>query len=303
MALEVDVKAVFLYSPEIFLSALPLDLIEGENRWADYSGFAPLIVTLYGFSFARYDGVTVGVSADGVTDVVRLEDLGAAKGLNFEEEVKVSAARNMSLRVIAPATISAYQLRHKVKVNEPNILLKMLLGLPLTRREEALAEKYELTEKLILQRPKPYNPYEGIDRVYSITRRMAESGTILWLPVPNGMKAVLLNIAAYRPPSAGQAYITVKRDDRDALRVDPYCLQGLEWPIGLWPKYPIRIVALDHLRVELDWTSGTHRIRLVYGLGKITIPEKIRWGIELTDKEAEIAEKLNLHERIEVGLT
>jgi len=302
MTLEVDVKAVFLYSPEIFLSAMPLDLVEGENRWADYSGFAPLIVTLYGFSFTRYDGVSVGVNADGVADVVRLEDLGAAKGLNYEEEVKVSAARDMSLRITAPAAISTYQLRHKVKVDSPNILLKMQLDLPLTGREETLAEKYGLAEKLALQRPTPYNPYEGVDWIYSVTKRMAESGTILWLPVPNGMKAVLLDIAAYRPASAGQAYITVKRDYRDALRVDPYCLQGLEQPIGLWPKYPIRIVAIDNLSVELDWTSGTHRIRLVYGLGKITIPEKIRCGIELTDGEAEIAERLGLHEKVEVGL-
>ena len=285
------------------MQAQPLDLSEGENREADYAGFSPYFMSLYGVSFATYEGLVFSVDADGVADVVSLADLGAVKGLDYEEEVKIPAVRTMSLRLTAPTAIPAYQLRHKIKVDAPNVLLKMQLGLTLTKRERTLAEKYGLSEKLALQRPAPFDPYTGVETVYSFTTVMSASGTILRLPVPIGMKAVLLDVAADRPAASAQAYITVERDDvKEIVRVDPYCMQGLERPIGLWPKYPIRIVALDYMDLELVWTSGTHRIRLVYGLGKLTIPEKIRWGVALTDEEAPIAERLGLREKVEVGL-
>ena len=281
-----------------------MDLSKGENRWADYAGFGPYIMSLYGLSFARYDGLSFTVSADGVADVVKLDDLGAVKGLDYEEEVKAPATRTMSLKVTTPSAITAYQLRHKIKVDAPNALLKMQLGLSLTGREKELAEKYGLSEKLALQRPAPFDPYTGVETLHSVAKRMTASGTILRIPVPRDMKAILLDVATYRPTASAQAYITIKRDDvKKTINVDPYCLQGLEEPIGLWPRYPIRIVALDELLLELDWTSGTHRIRLVYGLGKLTIPEMIKWNPGLlTDEQREVADRLNLWEKAEVGL-
>ena len=301
----VDVKRVFRYSPEIFLHAWPIDLSVGENKYQDYAGFSPYIVSLYGVSFARYDGLSFSAGADGVADIIKLEDLGAVKGLDWEEECKVHAVRTMSFRVTAPSAVTAYQLRHKVKVDKPNALLKMQLGISLTNREKALAEKYGLAEKLTLQTLAPYDAYAGVETIHPVAKRMTASGTILRLPVPKDMKIILLDVAVYRPVASAQAYITVKRDDvENTLRVDPYCLQGLEQPIGLWPKYPIRIVALDELLVELEWTAGTHRIRLVYGVGKLTIPEKIKWKPELlTDEEIATAEKLGLYEKIEAGLS
>jgi len=304
MGTEIDVKRVVRYPPEIFVSALPVDLVTGENRVADYVAFTPYIVSLYGVSFARHDGLSFSVSVDGVTDVVKMEDLGAVKGLNYEEEVKVPSTQSMTMSITSPVNVSAYQFRYKIKVDTPNVLLKMMLGLSLRNRERELAEKYGLTEKLAYQTPVPYDPYSGVETIHTFTKTMTSSGTILRIPVPRNKKVVLLDIAAYRPASPAQAYITVERDDvPGVIRVDPYCLQGLEESIGLYPKYPIRIVALDRLLIELDRISGTHKIRVVYGVGKLTVLEKLRWVPDrLTEEERILAEKLNLQELLEVGV-
>jgi len=301
---EIDVRRVVRYPPEIFVSAIPVDLVAGDNRIADYLAFTPYIVSLYGVSFARYDGLSFSVSVDGVTDVVKMEDLGAVKGLNYEEEVKVPSIQSMSLSITSPVNVSAYQLRHKVKVDSPNVLLKMMLGLTLKDRERELAEKYGLIEKLAWQTPVPYDPYTGVETIHSFTKTMTSSGTVLRIPVPRNRKVILLDIAADRPPASAQAYITVERDDvPDVIRVDPYCLQGLEESIGLWPKYPIRVVALDRLLIELDRRSGTHKIRIVYGVGKLTVLEKLKWDPDrLTDEERILAERLNLQDQIEAGV-
>jgi len=303
--LELDVRKIVRYPPEIFLSALPLDLAVGDNTWCEYAGFAPYVVSLYGVSFARRDDLNFRVDADGVTDVVLVEDLGAVKGLDFEEEVKYPATRSLLMKItnLTGASITAYQLRHKIKVDALNVTLKLQLEMPLTGPELELAAKYGLMDKLAIGRPIPYDPYTGVETLHTVAKVMTASGTILDMPVPDGKKMILLDLACYRPAASAQAYVTLKRDDvPETVRIDPYCMQGLERPIGLWPRYSIRIVALDHMTLELDWTSGTHRIRAVYGLGKLTITEKIKWGIELTDEERETAERLDLFDRVRAGV-
>jgi len=80
-------------------------------------------------------------------------------------------------------------------------------------------------------------------------------------------------------------------------------MQGLERPIGFRKQYSIRIVALDYFLGELDVkVAGTYRVRAVIGVGKLTIPEKIKWGIELTPEEEDIAVREDLYNRVKAGL-
>jgi len=291
MPYELDIKKLVKYPPEVLLQARPVDLSKGSNIFAEYprGTFVPRIIALDGVSFARYDGLSFHVDVDGHTDVVTVAAVGAAKGLNYEEEVKVPATMEMVMRFIAPAAISAYQVRYKLWVGNPTTILKMLLGIPLDVRDKELAAKYGLTDELALLRPPPFNPYQGLEMFKTVTARMTASGTIFRLTVPDGYKAVILDIAGERPASSAQAYVHIERDDwpaTDDVGIDLYCLQGLSPTIGVWPRYAMRIVALDRLLVELDGKgSGTYKVRLGYGLGKITVPEKIKWGITLTPEE------------------
>jgi hypothetical protein len=80
-------------------------------------------------------------------------------------------------------------------------------------------------------------------------------------------------------------------------------MQNLEYSMRAYRENSIRIVCLDEMLVEMSVSSGTHKVRLVVGLGKITIPEKIKWCPDtLTSAERVIAEKENLFELVEVGL-
>ena len=54
--------------------------------------------------------------------------------------------------------------------------------------------------------------------------------------------------------------------------------------------------------IELLVNSGTHKVRVVVGLGKLTIPEKIRWNLDLSASERVIAERNNLYELVKIGL-
>jgi len=236
-----------------------------------------------------------------------------------EEELKYPAAKSMLLKVgnVPTGGITAYQFRHKILVLKPNVILKRQmaqwkekLGIPLvekeklTNAERRLAEEFKIDENLATQVPAPFNPYQGIERVLTFSSRLTASGSILRYPAPEGYKLILLDLAAYRPSASAQAYLKVTRDDIPALEeIDLYCMQGLENPIGLYPKYAIRIVAVDYLDIELDVkVSGTYRIRTVVGIGKLTLPEKIKWGIELTPTEEAMADRLRLEDKIKVGI-
>jgi len=213
-ALEIDVKRVTRYPPEIFLQAKPFNLAMGVNKIAEYVGFRPpYIIATHGISFARRDDLIFHLDVDGFTDVVRLENLGAIKGLDYEEEVKIPATRSMTMRITAPTAIADYQLRHKTLVTKPNTVLRKVLDMPLTNQDRKLDQKYAIEEILAKERPKPFDPYQGVERVYPISSVLTASGVLFRFNVPDGYKAILLDLAAHRPTAAAQAYINITRDD------------------------------------------------------------------------------------------
>jgi hypothetical protein len=296
---EVDVRRVAKYPPECFISALPTDLVAGSNKVAEYVGFEGIyILSLQGLSFSRCDGLRFRISADGFTDVVRMDDLGAARGLDYEEAAKLPAARSAALYIDAPSAVSSYQWRHRVAVFRPTAALKLQLGLSLSEEDRRLAEKYGLENLLRLQVPVPYDLARGIEEWRTQAVRMTGSGTVLRVVVPKGKKVVLAGISAARPAAAASGYIHVTRDDvADTLKLDPYCLPSLSYDA------PIRVVALDKLLVEWDQAvSGTYCFRVVYGLGRISIPEKIAWNLDLTREEREKAEREDLFDRVRAGV-
>jgi hypothetical protein len=90
-----------------------------------------------------------------------------------------------------------------------------------------------------------------------------------------------------------ELYIDVKRDNIDTLHMDSSCLPDLPY------KCPIRIVATEKMEIT---ASSACSVRLTYGLGRITLSEKIRWGIELTPAERDIATKMDLFDKVGAGV-
>jgi hypothetical protein len=298
LGVEVDVRKVVKYPPEAFISAAPVDLVAGDNRVAEYVGFAPYMLVIQGLSFSPHDGLTFHLDVDGYVDAVRLDNLASVRGLDFEEAVKVPVTRYATMRITSPASVSAYQLRHRVVVFRPTVAIKLQLGLRLTSEEEELAERYGVKELLKLKVPEPFNLYSGVEELREVAVKLSASGSVARLVVPRGRKLVLLGVSAARPPSPGSAYLRVFRDDVEVMSLDLYCLPSLSY------EAPIRVVALDKLIVELDAkASRDYYVRLVYGLGRLTITEKVMWGLDLSPEERALAESQNIYERVRAGVS
>jgi len=298
MGTEIDIRRVLKYPPEAFVSARPVDLSSGENKIAEYVAFSPRVLVFQGFSFGRVEDLNFYADIDGYSKRVNLDNLSATKGIDYEEDLKFPAVKSSVLKIYAPTAISGYQFRHRVTVFEPTTSLKLLFGLDLTSRDKELAKKYGLEELVRAQIPEPFNLWEGVEKIFTVAKKLSSSGDVARIIVPSGYKAVLMSISALRPDSPGKAYINVNRDDVDGvLSLDPYCLAGLSYDV------PMRIVGLDKIVVSLDVkTAGNYCIRVVYGLGRLTVREKIMWKQDLTEEERKIAETLDLYDRVEAGI-
>jgi hypothetical protein len=219
--------------------------------------------------------------------------LNASRGLDYEEELKVPITKSAKLRLYTASTVSAYQWRHRIMVLPKTTALKMLLGLLLTDRDRELDSKFGISDTIASYPAEPVDLLKGVEQIKSVANVLTSSGTLFRQVVPNGWKLILLDISVARPTSPATLYIDVERDDIDTLHLDAYCLPSLEY------RCPIRIVATDKIEVT---TSGACTARVTYGLGRLTIAEKIRWGIDLTSKEREIADKFDLFDRVEAGV-
>jgi hypothetical protein len=296
---QVDIKRVWKYTGESFLSAIPVDLIAGENKVAEYSDFTPNIIVVQGLSFNRVDGLVFHMDVDKYTDVVKLDNLAVARGLDYEEMIKVPSTIKATMKIYSPTAQTGYQWRHRVTVFKPTVALKLLLGVKLSGREPELAEKYGLIQSLKLHAPEPFNIYEGIEEYRTIAVKMTSSGTIARIPVPTGKKIILTGISVARPSAPGAAYIIVDRDGvEETLKLDPICLPELSY------EAPMRIIGLDKIEIKLDVkTAGSYYVRISYGIGRLTLTEKCMWiPSELKPEERSEAERKDLFNKIEAGV-
>jgi hypothetical protein len=299
MGTEIDVKRVTRYPPEAFISAIPTDLVSGDNRVATYVSFDPYIIVFQGAGFTANDNLSFSIDADGYTDALKMSNLGSVKGIDYDEDFKLAIAKSAVLRMYNSSTssITGYAWRHRVIVYKPTVAMKMQLGLKLASDEMELATKYRLSEALMLSTPEPFDPFSGIEEYRVATAKLTSSGTVLSLATPRDKKVVLVGVVAQRPSASAQAYLSISRDNVDLPELDLYCLPGLSQQAWL------RVVALDKLVVTLDArVSGTFYVRLVYGIGRITLREKIAWGLELTQAERRLAETEELFEKVRVGV-
>jgi len=296
MSSVAEVKRVIKYPPEAFLYASPIDLPAGETKVSEYFVMDGYVYVLQGLSFARTENVRARLIIDD-KERVTLDDLSAIAGIDFEEKIKLPATKSMQVRLYTPSAVTNLQYRHRVLVMKASTLLKMRLGMALSTRDVELRTKYMLDEALQTSIPEPFRLDWGVEEFRELAVK-ATSSRSLRLAVPDGYKLIILGLSAERPANPAQCYLNIERDDiPKVVDVDLYCLPSLQYTA------PLRVVVTDKAVINIDVkTSGTYRVRVIYGLGKITIPEKIMWGIELTGTERAIAEKYDLFNKIEAGV-
>jgi hypothetical protein len=296
MGVEVDIRKVAKYPPECFVSAMPVDLIAGDNKVAEYFTPDKYVLSLYGISLNIMDSdVSFYADVDGVTNTVQIPSASfAVRGLDYEEELKVPVTKTAKFRIYSPTDITGYQFRHRIAVLPKTTALKILLGLPLSERDRQLDQKFGISDMISGYPAEPVDLLKGVEQIKSTAVYLESAGTIFRQVVPRGWKLILLDISVARPDGPATLYIDVKRDNIDALHLDAYCMPELQY------KCPVRIVATDKMEIT---ASSSCFIRLTYGLGRITLSEKIRWGLELTQAEKDLAAKMDLFDKVEAGVS
>ena len=72
-------------------------------------------------------------------------------------------------------------------------------------------------------------------------------------------------------------------------------------------EIPLHVVALDKLKVWVENTVTLAvtalNVRFRYGITQLTIIEKLRWGLFLTDEEKAIASEFDLADSVIAGVT
>jgi hypothetical protein len=296
--MTIEIKRVLKYPYETFLESAPVDLLAGDNKVAEYTTFEPYILSINGVSFNPVDGISFSIDADGMTNKVYIANLISTKGLDYEEAVKLPVTKIATMKFTTSSAVSGYQWRYRLTVLKPTAALKLQLGLPLTARDRDLISKFNIDKALKVSTPEPLNPYAGIEEWRTVAVKLTASGTVVNVLPPKNKKVILAGIAATRPSAPASAYLNVNRDNVDkTLYLDLYNLPSLSH------EAVVRIVSLDKLLVTLDVkTSGTYYVRLTYGIGSITLREKVEWGLPLTDAERAEAEALDLFDKVEAGV-
>ena len=255
------------------------------------------VYVLQSLGLSYLEGARLWVDADGMSEVAVIHDLACVKGLDKEEPIKVAAKEMMRLTLYSPADVSAYQWRHGILALKPTTSLKLRMGVELTPEDRRLAEKYGLEALLAAKPPKPLDLQMGVEETREAVARLSASGVAARIVPPRGYKVVLLGVSAERPAGPARCYLKVERDDVDVMSLDLYCLPSLP------NAATVRVVALERLEASLDVrTSGTYKVRLVYGIGRLTVQEKIMWNIPLTAEERRVAEEQDLFDRVAAGV-
>ena len=224
----------------------------------------------------------VDVSAtEGVWDV----QYGAQKTMKIEWENTGGAGGDLRLAM----TIAGM----------PNtILQKVLMGVELSEEEKDLANRTGFWSWFATKGHEPFKNDYDAQYLKVETRKVYGSMTVFSTTPPAGFKAVLLGIASTYSSLPGECMLSIYRGE-ESIPVSTLDLYGMP---GLDKWIPMRIVGLRGIRLVADVTGGTHFIKIKYAISRISIPEKLRWGLPLDDWEREIVDQLNLLDYINVGI-
>jgi len=303
---QVDVRRALKYPPEVFTGVVVKDLSEGLNDIVVYTGLdvAKLHLTLMGVSSPIADGVSLSVTADGRDGYVTVPDLGAVRGLDYVEPIKVSVVRDLIIRARAISSVSNFVFRYLVRASPIRVVHKLMHGVSLSSSERVLADRLGLQD-LILGLPiEPWSPYKGVVDVKYVATKVSASSVVMRVTPPSGYKVVLMDVTVERPSAPNNLIIRVSRDGiEDIMRLDSYGLPTVTayWGSPNW--YSMRVIALDELFVEADVISGgPYKVRVVYGYSPLSVAEKVAWGVELTPNEKVIADRLGIYDKVEAGL-
>jgi hypothetical protein len=306
------------YWPEVFGEAGYVLTTESGTEIASYSSYGDYIaqiVTLGTDPEATGPG-TIRVNNDSGSNLINSSST-ARYYMDRHEDLKVNGIESLSLYGYFPSGGGAANLRYRygLRVTKPTVYEKLLLKMSLTDAEEALNTKFAISKKInagILS-GQTTQQYTKIYEVAKTFASLADVNPTIGQEIHPlaGEKAVLLGIAVDGWANADEVFINVTRDGEQVMRMDAYAFLD-SVGAGAYDaesnyEIPLHVVAIDKLKVWVENTvtlAVTNlNVRFKYGIAPLTIIEKIRWGLPITDEENAIAMEFDLVDSVVAGVT
>ena len=304
MVARIDPTKCRLY-PETIPEALAITSSASGTSIASYAAFKPFVMVLKDLITNQVATETLRIDTDAGHGVI--ESPLAARPLLEPTELDILIENSMDLWAIGATAEARYA--YTLRVTQLTVFEKIKYGVALTTEESALAKEYDIARKYLAGIMKA-SDIPQFKRIIEVAKQVTVAagdttrvGRII--NVKNGEKAVLLGMSADSATVAGSVgsndtYLAVNRDVRDLNYVK---LDTIAMPV-LTHEMPCYIPAIDRLEIELQSVTGIAAlpVRYRYGIADLTVLEKIRWGLPLTDVEAQSAESFNLFDAVSAGV-
>lgn len=304
MVARIDPTKCRLY-PEVIPEAFAITSSSSGSNIASYAAFSPYVMILKDLITNQVATETLRIDTDAGHGVI--ESPLAARPLLEPTELDILIEDSMDLWAVGGAVEARYA--YTLRITMMTVFEKIKYGITLTKEEDALAEKYDIAKKYMagVLRPSDTPQFKRVMEVAKKVTVAAGSETRVGriINVKSGEKAVILEMSVDSATVAGgvgsnDTYLAVDRDVRDQnyVKLDTIAMPALTHGISCY------IPAINRLEVILQSVTGITNlpVRYVYGIADLTILEKIRWGLPLTDIEAQDATSFNLFDSMTAGV-
>ncbi|GAH24821.1 unnamed protein product [marine sediment metagenome] len=302
--MAIDIRKGVLY-PETHVDARVVRATDGGREVASYSGFKPYIAQLKELATSRNPNTTVRVSVDGAAEVISAATL-ARYDYDVSEEVDLTALSSLAITLasdVGTGPIAGQIVRHSLRVTKPTVYEKIRAGIRLNEEEKELDEKYGISKKIDSGIMKMLDGTQFLKIKEYATRINALGGVnpVIGreLHATTGMKVVLLGVTSDAPIAPDTVFIRVDRDEYDEIQnYDTFALPTVS------EMQKMYIPATDMIRLTLLNTPAVvnHLVRYKYGIAPITILEREKWGLEMSDEQHAISDELMLSEIVKAGV-
>ena len=307
MVARIDPVKARLY-PETLPEALAITSAASGASIASYAAFSPFAMFIKDIITNQVANLTLRIDTDSGHGVI--EDPLPAMPLKEPVEHDILVEDSMDLWAVGAAAEALYA--YTMQITRLTVYEKIKHGISLTTDEAALAEKYDIKKKYLAGILRKVDTPQ-FKKIVSVAKEVTvaageETRVGRLINVKAGEKAVLLGMSADSAavatgvggPGSNDTYMVVNRDVRDAAHVKLDCLA---MP-ALLHEISCYIPAIDRLEIVISSVTGVSAlpIRYRYGIANLSIIEKIRWGLPLSDAEAQDAQNLNLYDSVVAGV-
>jgi hypothetical protein len=286
---------------------------------ADYSNYYDRIVQLVTLGTVPMAPTTGSVRVNTDAGDNKVDSVAEARPyMNNVDDLKVTGITSMTLFGYYPPGGATGNLlyRYGVRVTKPTVIEKLLYQIQLTDEETALDTKFGISKNIAA------GIYGGktetqFSKIFEVARNVNVAANVD-LTVDRaihplaGQKVVLLGLAIEEyAANPNIMFLSVKRDGEQVMKLDAHAfvdvVGGTLAPVFLNEmnyEMPCYVNALDRLEVFIESSVGVNniKVRFRYGLAPLTIIDKIRWGIPLTDTDNTIAGELDLFDSVKAGV-